>query len=93
LVVGFKFKYTALKQGYFNFKRGFSPRDLNWIYFIEFKGIFWMEIGSKILVDLGQLDKEYFPKYLWAFLQGFENKTKAKMTYKMMKRLLMEWWN
>jgi hypothetical protein len=49
-----------------------------------------MEIGSKFLVDLGQLDKEYFSKYLWAFLQGFENKTKAKMTYKMMKRLLME---
>jgi hypothetical protein len=37
-------------------------------------------------VDLGQLDKEYFTKYLWAFLQGFEDKTKVKMIYKMTKR-------
>jgi hypothetical protein len=39
---------------------------------------------------MGQLDKEYFLKYSSAFLQGFEDKTKAKMRYKMMKRLLME---
>jgi hypothetical protein len=37
--------------------------------------------------------KEYFPKYFWAFLQCFENKTKAKMMYKMTKRSLMEWWD
>jgi hypothetical protein len=41
-------------------------------------------------VDLGQLDNEYFPKYFWALLHGFENKTKAKMMHKMMKRSLME---
>jgi hypothetical protein len=35
------------------------------------------------------MDKEKFPNVFGAFLQGFENKTKAKMTYKMMKRLLM----
>jgi hypothetical protein len=41
-------------------------------------------------MHLGQLDKDYLPKYFWAFLQGCEDKTMAKMMYKMMKRLLMK---
>jgi hypothetical protein len=36
------------------------------------------------------LHKEIFSKYFWGFLQSFEDKTKMKMMYKMMKRLLME---
>jgi hypothetical protein len=44
-------------------------------------------------VDLGQLDKKYFSKYFWAFLQGFENKIKAKVRYQMMKMLSMEYWD
>jgi hypothetical protein len=43
----------TLNQGHFkiqgkdmNFKRKFSPNDLNSIYFIELKGRFRMEIGS-----------------------------------------------
>jgi hypothetical protein len=53
LVEGFKiqtngFKPRTLKiQGKdLNFKRRFSPTDLNSIYFIELKGRFRMEIGS-----------------------------------------------
>jgi hypothetical protein len=60
---------------------------LNSIYFIELKGRFPVEIG---LDFEWTWVKEYFPKYFWAFLQSFENKTKAKMMYKMMKRSLME---
>jgi hypothetical protein len=52
LVKGFKFKSMTLNQGHFkiqgkdmNFKRKFSPNDLNSIYFIELKGRFRMEIG------------------------------------------------
>jgi hypothetical protein len=41
-------------------------------------------------VDLGQLNTGIFPRYLWAFLEGFEDKTKVRMMYKMMERLLME---
>jgi hypothetical protein len=34
----------------------------------------WIEF----LVDLGQLDKEYFPKYFWAFFHGFEDKPQQR---------------
>jgi hypothetical protein len=67
--------------------------DLISIYFIELKGKFLNENWIKFWVDLGQWDKEYFPKYFSVFLQGFEDKTKAKMIYKITKRLLMEWWD
>jgi hypothetical protein len=39
---------------------------------------------------LGSIGKKIFSKYFWPFLHGFEDKTKARMMYKMMKRLLME---
>jgi hypothetical protein len=26
----------------------------------------------------GSIDKEYFPKYFWTFLQGFDDKTKQR---------------
>jgi hypothetical protein len=52
---GFKFKSTTLNQGHFklqckdlNFKRRFSPKDLNSVYFIELKGRLRMEIGGPI---------------------------------------------
>jgi hypothetical protein len=45
LVKGLKFKSMTLNQGHFklqgkdlNFKRRFSPKDLNSIYFIELNG-------------------------------------------------------
>jgi hypothetical protein len=63
--------------------------DLNSIYFIEFKGRFQMDIGSNFEWTwvIGQ---GIFSQIFCSLLQGFEDKTKAKMTYKMMKRLLME---
>jgi hypothetical protein len=39
---------------------------------------------------LGSIGQGIFSKHFWAFLQGFEDKTKAKMIYKMMKRLLIK---
>jgi hypothetical protein len=66
-----------------NFKRRFSPKDLN---SIEFKGRFQVEIGSNLV----SIEQGIFSKYFWAFLQGFEDKTKAKMMSKTMKRLLLE---
>jgi hypothetical protein len=38
--------FFKIKGKDFNFKRIFSPIDLNLIYFIELKGRFQMEIGS-----------------------------------------------
>jgi hypothetical protein len=86
----------TLNQGHFkiqgkdmNFKRKFSPNDLNSIYFIELKGRFRMEIGLNFDWTWVKWTRKNFQMFLGAFLQCFENKTKAKMTYKMMKRLLM----
>jgi hypothetical protein len=49
-----------------------------------------MEIGSNFLVDLGQMDKEYFPNISGLSFKVSKNKTKANMMYKMTKRLLIE---
>jgi hypothetical protein len=45
---------------------------------------------DRILSGLGSVGQGIFSQYFSAFLQGFEDKTKADMMYMMMKRLLME---
>jgi hypothetical protein len=42
------------------------------------------------LSGLGSIGQGIFSNYLCAFLQDFEDKTMAKMMYKITKRLLME---
>jgi hypothetical protein len=44
----------------------------------------------RILSGLESIGQEISAKYFWAFLQGFEDKIKARMRYKMITRLLME---
>jgi hypothetical protein len=62
----------------FNLKRRFSPKeDVEWKL-------------DRTLSGLGSIGQRIISKYFWAFLQGFEDKTKEKMMYKMTKRLLME---
>jgi hypothetical protein len=75
LVVGVKFKSSALKQGYMkfegkdlNFKRRFSPMKLNSIYLFEFKGRFQMELELKFEWIGVNWTQEYFLKYFGVFL-------------------------
>jgi hypothetical protein len=43
-----------------------------------------------ILSGLGSIGQGIFSQIFLGFLQGFEDKTKAKILYKMMNRLLIE---